>query len=752
MSLFEPLPVMPSRGMHASAALARTAVPAVFLAAGLLLGVGAATAPRSGAPSLPFAAKSAPRPAMPPALYVPNAGQAAAGVLFERRGAAGRLPFSRREAASGGVVMRFDGARAAVRVAGTRRLAGVVNVLHGERSAWRTRLPIYAGVAYRGLYRGTDVRFGAAGATWGLAPGADPARIGWRVPGATARVRADGALEVAPRGGGPARVQPAPVAWQRIGGARFGVDVRWRVDGDGRVGFAVGRRDAGTPLAIATLVAAPPARAAPGGLAFSTFLGGLQWDEATDVETDASGATYVAGFTFSENARTARPLRRRNHGGTDAYVAKLSPDGRTLVYATYLGGADLDTANALAIDRAGNAYVAGRTGSSDFPVRRALQPRLTGRECQRVPRHDVAAACHDAFVAKLSASGGALVYSTYLGGSRNEEAVGLAVDRRGRAHVVGNTDSADFPTRGALQRRLGSHDCPTDVPCPLDAFLTKLSADGRRIAYSTYLGGVKADTAGGVAVGRDDSAYVSGVTRSADFPTRRARQSRLRGRACGPPPDVPCPDLFVAKVRPSGRSLVYSTYVGGKEPETSGGIAVDRAGNAYLAGSTQSPDFPTVRAFQTAIGNSSCSATGPAKEQCADAFVTKLSADGQRLRYSTFLGGNAEDNGLGIAVSRSGAAYVAGSTDSRAFRTQAPLQAALGGGIDAYVAVLGPTGALAMSTYLGGAKAERANAIAVDARGRAHVTGRTLSPNFPTAAPVQGANAGDYDVFVAMLR
>src|SRR4051812_12112991 len=173
MSLFEPLPVTPrSRGLHAPAGLARTAAPAAVLAAGLLLALGVATAPRSGAPSLPFAAKPAPRPAMPPVLYVPNAGQAAAGVLFEARGAAGGLGVSRRAAASGGVAMRFDGASAAVRVAGAGRLGGVVNVLRGRRATWRTGLPIYAGVVYRGLYRGTDLRLGAGGATWSLAPGA----------------------------------------------------------------------------------------------------------------------------------------------------------------------------------------------------------------------------------------------------------------------------------------------------------------------------------------------------------------------------------------------------------------------------------------------------------------------------------------------------------------------------------------------------------------------------------------------------
>src|SRR3954452_11122337 len=752
MSVFESLPVTPrSRGLHAPAGRARTAAPAAVLAAGLLLAVGVATPPRSSAPSLPVAIKPAPRHAMPPALYVPNTGQASAGVLFERRGGGGMLPFSRDEAASGGVVMRFDGARAAVRVAGSRRLAGVVNVLRGERSAWRTGLPIYAGVVYRGLYRGTDLRLGAGGATWSLAPGADPARIGWHVPGAAPRVRPDGTLEVVPRGGGPARVQPAPVAWQRIGGARVGVDVHWRVDGDGRVGFAVGRHDGGVPLAIATPVAAPAAQATPGGLAFSTFLGGLQWDEGMDVETDAPGATYVAGFTFSVDARTGRPLRRSNHGIRDAYVAKLSPDGRTLVYATYLGGADLDSANALAIDRAGNAYVAGRTGSADFPVRRALHGRLTGRECQRVPPHEQAGPCHDAFVAKISASGGALVYSTYLGGSRNEEAVGVAVDRGGHAFVTGNTDSRDFPTRGALQDSFRSQ-CVSDVPCPTDAFVAKLSANGRALVYSTYLGGTKSDTSGGVAVDRAGAAYVTGVTGSADFPTRRARQSALRGRACGPPPSRACPDVFVVKLRPDGRSLSYGTYLGGKEPETAGGIAVDRAGNAYLTGSTQSPDFPTVRPFQAAIGNSSCSATGPPKELCDDAYVTKLSADGQRVRYSTFLGGNAEDQGLGIAVDTAGVAHVAGSTDSRAFRVAAPVQPKLGGGIDAYVAAVGPGGALRSSTFLGGTEAERANAVTVDSRGRVHVAGRTLSPNFPTTGLLQGALAGDDGMFVTLMR
>jgi hypothetical protein len=287
----------------------------------------------------------------------------------------------------------------------------------------------------------------------------------------------------------------------------------------------------------------------------------------------------------------------------------------------------------------------------------------------------------------------------------------------------------------------------------MDVFVTKLRPSGRAIAYSTYLGGRRSDTSGGIAVDRAGSAYVSGTTRSGDFPTRNARQPRISRVACGPPPGVPCTDVFMTKLSRNGRSLRYSTYLGGAENERSAGIAVDRRGRAYVAGSTESPDFPTAGAVQGMIGNTSCNLPGGPKESCDDAFVAGLGAGGRRLRFSTYLGGNAEDQALGVAVGRDGAIHVAGSTDSRALRTASPLQAKLGGGIDAFVAKLAPGGrALAYSTYLGGEENERASGIAVDVAGDVLLAGRTDSTRFPVAAPVRGTLAGDIDAFVTRLR
>ena len=583
-------------------------------------------------------------------------------------------------------------------------------------------------------------------ATYRLAPGTDPGVIRWRYAGATgvSRVRGTGALRVR-FGPGPVLVEPAPVAWQMIGGRRVPLKARYRLLAGSTVGLVVA---GATPSAPVLLAAAPSRQVAVApSVRFSTFLGDKRWDEAYDAETDAAGNTYVAGLTESPNLPTAHA--RQGFGGVmDAFVAKLSPDGQTLLYSTYLGGSGMDAAFNLAVDHNGNAYVTGRTGSEDFPTVNALQGRLRGRGCQL---REQATPCPDAFVTKLGALGQA-VYSTYFGGSRDEEGVAIAVDRAGSAYVTGNTDSLDLPLGNPIQGAFHNSDCANDLPCPEDTFVTKLSPAGSRVLYSTYLGGKALDLAGGVAVDPAGSAYVTGTTRSPDFPTRNPLQGTLRGKLCGPPPGVPCTDAYVTKLTPDGGGLAYSTFIGGTKNERGGGVTVDDGGQASITGTTDSADFPTQQAAQPTLDNSSCSPEAPPKELCDDAFLTKLAASGGALVFSTYIPGNGEDQGLGVTVDKAGNVYVAGSTDSRDFRTVNPVQPKLAGRIDAFVQKYrGTTGRLLLSTFFGGSENERANGVAVDPSGAIHFAGRTESPDFPTQHPLQGALAGDIDAFATVL-
>jgi hypothetical protein len=483
------------------------------------------------------------------------------------------------------------------------------------------------------------------------------------------------------------------------------------------------------------------AAAEPRELTFSTFLGGLEWDEATDVEVDDDGNRYVTGFTLSRDFPSARP---EGPGGIqDAFVAKVAADNR-LAWSVVLGGTELDVAYGLALDDDGNVYVAGRTGSSDFPTANALQTELNGTACTGEP-------CHDAFVAKFDPDGG-LLFSTYFGGTLNEEALGVGIAADGVV-ISGNTDSRDLPgTESGFQPEFGSPPCPADLPCELDAFVSKITLDGAGLVFSTYLGGDGGETNTGVAVADDGTAFVTGTSRSADFPTVNAFQGALAGAACGPPPGTPCPDAFVTALAPDGATARYSTLLGGTEPETGSGVAVDAQGRAVVTGGTQSPDFPTERPAQPAIDNSSCTDEQP-EEMCDDAFVTRFTPDGSSLDFSTYLGGLGQDQGLGVTVDGAGTVVVAGSTDSRDFPTQEPVQAALGGYIDGFASALsGADGSLAWSTFLGGKEAERANAVTVGPDSAVHVVGRTLSPDFPTAAPLQPElRDDDYDTFLTSL-
>jgi uncharacterized protein (TIGR03437 family) len=446
-------------------------------------------------------------------------------------------------------------------------------------------------------------------------------------------------------------------------------------------------------------------RNADGDLVLGTRLGDLVQKRPRVYQVIGGRRVEVAAqYVVRRDQRVTLALARYDRG------RPLVIDPVLLLYSTYLGGSGDDEADSVAVDANGAAYIAGDTDSTNFPTLSAFQNTYHGAT--------------DIFVSKFSPAG-ALVYSTYLGGAGDDEPEEIAVDVAFSAYITGSTTSADFPTQSAFQ---------SGYKGGQDGFVTKLAPGGNALVYSTYLGGSGEDAGYCLVVDGAGSAYVTGYTTSADFPTLSAYQSAYKGGR----------DAFVAKLAPAGNALEYSTYLGGSSLDTGFNIAVDGSGSAYVAGCTESADFPTQSAYQS-VYQGGC-----------DPFVAKLGQSGNTLVYSTYVGAgmnaNTVDQSEGIAVDQFGAAYITGSTRSLVFPTQSAFQTASGGNLDVFVAKLSPAGAaLVYSTYLGGSGDEEPYGIAVDAAGAAYVSGYTTSPNFPTQSPFQARNRGGQDVFVTKL-
>ena len=386
-----------------------------------------------------------------------------------------------------------------------------------------------------------------------------------------------------------------------------------------------------------------------------------------------------------------------------------------LSYGTYLGGSSNEDGYGIAVDGSGSTYIVGYTQSSDFPTTAGAFKTSTN-------------GFPDVFVAKLNPSGTALLYSTYLGGSSDDRGMAIAVDGSGDAYVTGGTQSFNFPvTAGAFQTTYGGGQ---------DAFVAKLNPTGAALLYSTFLGGNSGDEDFGIALDGAGDAYVVGTTGSLNFPaTAGAFQTTFGGSQ----------DAFVAKLNPTGTSLVYGTYLGGSSLESGDAIAVDAAGDAYVTGETTSANFRTTAGapFGTYSGTQ-------------DAFVVKLNPSGTALAYSTYLGGSSTDEGRAIALDASGDAFVTGYTFSNDFPvTAGAFQTSHGSGLgtSAFIAELNATGtAFVYSSYLGD-KNGSGTGIAVDGFGDAYVTGGTASTSFPiTAGALQTTLSGSGDAFLVKLN
>ena len=462
-------------------------------------------------------------------------------------------------------------------------------------------------------------------------------------------------------------------------------------------------------------------------LGYSTYLGGKVGGFA--IAVDQAGCAYITGRAGPGLPTTAGAFKRDGEG---AFVIKLNSQGTDVLYSTYLG---LGAGYGIAVDSLGSAYIAGRAESPDFPVTPgAFQTNLG----------DSSSVIGDAFIAKLDPTGSSLLYSSYLGGSNIDTGIGVAIDAAGNAYVSGYTLSANFPTTpSAFQTVFGGGAYYGD------AFVAKFNSTGSGLIFSTYLGGGDDEQNVRIAVDSADNAYITGSTRSMNFPvTAAAFQTTRAGGLCysfvPEAPPFACPDAFVTKLSADGKSLVYSTYLGGTGSDIATNTVVDSTGNVYVLGRTNSRDFPTSpKAYQSTFNG------------VEDAFVAKLNTEGIALVYSTYLGGEDFEEAYGIAIDSAGQACVSGVTGSERFpTTPGSIRSLAEDSADVFVSKLSADGStLAFSTYFGGEFIEVGNAIASDSAGNLYVTGYTLSSRLPTTSGAfRTSKIGDTDGFVAKFQ
>jgi len=626
--------------------------------------------------------------------------------------------------------MQMLGAKPDAAVVASDRLPGKSNYFLGrDPRNWHTNVSQYGRVEYKDVYPGVNVAFHGERHQlefdYVLAPGADASAIALRFLGAKKlNTDSSGDLILATEAG-DLRLQ-RPVAYQEANGQRRLVDARFQVNAE-RVGFTLGTYDRSRELVIDPT------------LSYSTYLGGNGEDEGFGITVDATGNAYIVGDTDSSNFPGASGAT--NGGGFDAFVTKLNAGGGSIGYTALIGGSGAETADAIAVDSLGNAYVGGITESSDFyTTPGAPQTTFGGGTCNGNP-------CNDGFIVKLDPTG-TIVYSTYLGSSNNDNLYGIAIDGSGNAFVAGETFSSTFPLVNPLQTVFNQGSGSGDD----DGFVTEINASGTAFLYSTYLGGSAGDLVNGIALDGSDNIYVAGDTVSGDFPiTAGAFQTQCKsdGQCGGNSLD----ETFVTKINAGGASLGYSTYLGGSTDDVGLALALDSSHNAYVTGYTNSTDFPVDGPFQAELLNTNGSA-----------FVTKLNPTGSALVYSSFLGGSTFDAAVSIAVDQRGNAYVTGTTLSVDFPTADAFQPALDGNSDAFIAEVNATGQTKVySTFYGGDDDENFDSTTsspfggsiatVHASGAVYVTGATASSSgFPLTSALQNVFGGaPFDAFAAAV-
>jgi hypothetical protein len=592
-------------------------------------------------------------------------------------------------------------------------LPGTVNYIQGKnRSDWHTSIPTFERLRYRDVYPGVDLVYHGSQDRlefdFEVASHTSPARIQFRFDGAkTVECDRQGNLHVAGQDGSLTFQKPTLYQYGE-GNLRLPVKGGFLVARDGSIRFSVGRYDSSKPLIIDPI------------LNYSTYFDGASIEAFA---VDSAGEVFVSGDTLVGVATTPGVLHPT---GIGMFVSKFNSTGTGLVYSTYITGTvDSGVPGHMTVDAEGDAYIVGETGSQDFPVTPgAVQPTN-----KTDPKEGTTG-----FILELNPTGTDILYGTYFGGSRSTQMTSIALDSSKNMYVTGRTFDSDFPTTaGAFQASLPS----TKASNSGSGFVSRIDSTGTQLVYSTYLTGTYDDGVAMVAVDADGSAYLVGYAFSPDFPTTAGAFQTVNHS------DVDT--AFVTKLNPSGSGLVYSTFLGGKWDTVTNAITLDAAGEAYVTGSTGTPDFPTTPGvIQRKLG----SENGQYGE---NAFVTKFSADGSKLIFSTLLGGGydgvggiGDDSAGGIALDATGNIFIAGHTTSLDFPlTPGAMQtenlAMIGTQVAAsFVAKINPKAtALLYSTYLSGdgdlsGDSCDCNAgVALDEAGNVYVAGNEYSLDFP---------------------
>ena len=591
------------------------------------------------------------------------------------------------------VEMHLDGARQRPELVAEEKLPTMRAYIKGSDPAgWHSSIRTYRKVRYREPYPGIDLlvygREGGIEYDFVAQPGADPGAIRLRFEGMDKMALDSNGELILTTPTGEIR-QKKPFAYQWIQGRQQEVDSSFRLLDHHTVAFETGSYDRSLALTIDPI------------LVFSTYLGGSKEESMESIAVDSQGNMYVAGSTGSTDYPRVGAFQENFAGGGtplgDIVVSKLDSSGSFLAFSTFVGGSSTDIGRSVAVDPQGGVYVAGTTFSANFPATAGAFQTTCSGQCP--------------FVVKLTPDGSGVAYATFVGSSGDAGA--MDVDANGQAVITGRTSNSSFPVQNAFQ---------ANKKGAFDSFVSKLNSTGNALVFSTYLGGTGDDNLGGepdIAVDAAGNIYVTGATRSADFPTMNPVQSVHGGMD----------DVFVTKFNPQG-GLIYSTYLGGEQADHGRGIAADANGNAYVTGETKSSNFPTMAPFQQSFGGGAA---------VGDAFLSKVAPNGNSLILSTYLGGTLGERAHAVAVDELNRPVVVGfAADGfplkNAFRDFE--------GQDAFVTKFAADGSsLIYSVNLGGLGGESATSVATLAT-RVFVAGNTNKANFPVLEALQPRPAG----------